>query len=270
MDLQQREGSEHKVFVRNTFLEVQDEGEVNERNALRRSNSWSASSSSSMSSASEDFVHTLQQAAGPGHMTNHFVWNDSSEVSSESGISGSTVPRSSLEDQLRQERVAQVQAKIRELTQNDPLLSGEADDMSPENIVYSWSAGSTNHAAKKCTPCIHFTTKTGCKHGESCRFCHLEHTEDTKRGRHRPCKATRNQCKQLLSQMNDLYKDDPEQKRIAYQTLAEQSPYMKSLLKGVLDPEEAAALDAPRRPGLQDGRASEGSLKSKKKNLISL
>ena len=33
-------------------------------------------------------------------------------------------------------------------------------------------------AAKKCTPCIHFTTKTGCKHGESCRFCHLEHTED--------------------------------------------------------------------------------------------
>ena len=35
--------------------------------------------------------------------------------------------------------------------------------------------------------------------------------QDTKRGRHRPCKATRNQCKQLLSQMNDLYKDDPEQ-----------------------------------------------------------
>eukprot|EP00435_Cladocopium_sp_Y103_P041204 s156_g11.t1 len=272
MDLQPRDGSEHKVFVRNTFLEVQDEDEVNEKNALKRSNSWSASSSSSMSSA-EDFVHTLQQQAGPGHMTNHFVWNNDSEVSSESAISGSTVPRSSLEDQLRQERMAQVQAKIRELTQNDPMLSGEGDDMPPADIVYSWSAGSANHAAKKCTPCIHFTTKAGCKHGDACRFCHLEHTEDSKRGRHRPCKATRNQCKHLLSQMNDLYKDDPEQKRIAYQTLAEQSPYMKSLLKGVLDPEEASALDAPRRPGLQqDGRAkpSEGSGKSKKKNLISL
>ena len=35
--------------------------------------------------------------------------------------SGSTVPRSSLEDQLRQERVAQVQAKIR-----DPRLAGKA------------------------------------------------------------------------------------------------------------------------------------------------
>ncbi|CAL1166878.1 unnamed protein product [Cladocopium goreaui] len=227
MDLQPRDGSEHRVFVRNTFLEVQDEDEVNEKNALKRSNSWSASSSSSMSSA-EDFVHTLQQQAGPGHMTNHFVWNNDSEVSSESAISGSTVPRSSLEDQLRQERMAQVQAKIRELTQNDPLLSGEGDDMPPADIVYSWSAGSANHAAKKCTPCIHFTTKAGCKHGDACRFCHLEHTEDSKRGRHRPCKATRNQCKHLLWQMNDLYKDDPEQKRIAYQTLAEQSPYMKS------------------------------------------
>ena len=39
----------------------------------------------------------------------------------------------------------------------------------------------------------------------------LINPQDTKRGRHRPCKATRNQCKQLLSQMNDLYKDDPEQ-----------------------------------------------------------
>ena len=32
-------------------------------------------------------------------------------------------------------------------------------------------------AAKRCTPCIHFTTKAGCKHGDACRFCHLEHTE---------------------------------------------------------------------------------------------
>ena len=30
----------------------------------------------------------------------------------------------------------------------------------------------------KCTPCIHFTTRAGCKHAEACRFCHLEHGED--------------------------------------------------------------------------------------------
>ena len=41
------------------------------------------------------------------------------------------------------------------------------------------------------------------------RACRLQ--QDARRGRHRPCKATRNQCKQLLAQMNDLYKDDPEQ-----------------------------------------------------------
>eukprot|EP00438_Fugacium_kawagutii_P010381 Skav232011 [mRNA] locus=scaffold719:855323:856468:+ [translate_table: standard] len=109
--------------------------------------------------------------------------------------------------------------------------------------------------------------------------------------------------------MNDLYKDDPEQKRIAYQTLAEQSPYMKSAwakllvasastfafvqgggdtgqqlvaksdvllqrhcktpIAGSGDSSDfttaaaaliAKALDAPRRPGLQDGQAlpSEG------------
>lgn len=35
--------------------------------------------------------------------------------------------------------------------------------------------------------------------------------KDAKRGRHRPCKSTRTQCKNILNQMNDLYKDDPEQ-----------------------------------------------------------
>eukprot|EP00439_Symbiodinium_sp_Y106_P022423 s8321_g2.t1 len=55
--------------------------------------------------------------------------------------------------------------------------------------------------------------------------------------------------------MNDLYKDDPEQKQQAYLKLAQQSPYMKSLLKGVLDSEDteaAASSTAPRPPGLQD------------------
>eukprot|EP00913_Durusdinium_trenchii_P025271 g23723.t1 len=46
-------------------------------------------------------------------------------------------------------------------------------------------------------------------------------------------------------------------KRIAYLTLAEQSPYMKSLLKGALD-HDVPATDTPRRPGLQDERPSEG------------
>ncbi|CAJ1350739.1 unnamed protein product, partial [Effrenium voratum] len=268
MELGALEGSDHRLFVRNTFLEVQAEVDLNERQLLKRSNSWSASSSSSMSSASEDYAtaSTLQQQQPT--FAAHMVWHDTSETTSESGVSGSTAQRSR-DDQLRQERVAQVQQKIKELTQADPLLGG--DEGPPPEIEYGWSIGSANHESGKCTPCIHFTTKAGCKHGEACRFCHLEHTEDARKGRHRPCKATRNQCKQLLSQMSDLYKDDPEQKRIAYLTLADQSPYMKSLLKSVLDNEEAAASDAPRRPGLQQegkGSTSEGS--RSKKNLISL
>lgn len=226
---------------------------------LKRSNSWSASSSSDVDPSSvDDFL----------------VWHDSSETTSESAAS-TAHGRVSMEEKIRMEKVAAVQAKIRELTQSDPMLG---EDGPPPEIVYGWSQGSANHDNGKCTPCIHFTTRAGCKHAEACRFCHLEHGEEARRGRHRPCKATRNQCKQLLAQMNDLYKDDPEQKQQAYLKLAQQSPYMKSLLKGVLDSEDteaAASSTAPRPPGLQDedrkgSGPSQGRKNGGRKNLISL
>ena len=52
-----------------------------------------------------------------------------------------------------------------------------------DDIVSSLKRGASSspgcaEAAKKCTPCIHFTTKAGCRHAEACRFCHLEHAEE--------------------------------------------------------------------------------------------
>jgi len=265
---------DHRIFVRNTFLEVQDQNDLDEKQLLKRSNSWSASSSSDVDPSSvEDFF--ISQPAH--HRPEHVVWQDSSETTSESAAS-TAHGKPFMDEQVRMEKVAAVQAKIRELTQSDPMLS---DDGPPPEITYGWSQGSANHESGKCTPCIHFTTRAGCKHAEACRFCHLEHGEDARRGRHRPCKATRNQCKQLLAQMNELYQDDPEQKRQAYIKLSQQSPYMKSLLKGVLESEEpveetpAAASSAPRKPGLQreggqKSASSQGSKGGGRKNLISL
>lgn len=268
--LQTLEG-DHRIFVRNTFLEVQDQDDLDHKQMLKRSNSWSASSSSDVDPSSvDDFLVPQQPQLRPEHV----VWHDSSETTSESAAS-TAHGRVSMEEKIRMEKVAAVQAKIRELTQSDPMLG---EDGPPPEIVYGWSQGSANHDNGKCTPCIHFTTRAGCKHAEACRFCHLEHGEDARRGRHRPCKATRNQCKQLLAQMNDLYKDDPEQKQQAYLKLAQQSPYMKSLLKGVLDSEDteaAASSTAPRPPGLQDedrkgSGPSPGRKNGGRKNLISL
>eukprot|EP00440_Ansanella_granifera_P029781 gb/GFBE01032349.1/.p1 GENE.gb/GFBE01032349.1/~~gb/GFBE01032349.1/.p1 ORF type:complete len:138 (+),score=25.96 gb/GFBE01032349.1/:1-414(+) len=79
----------------------------------------------------------------------------------------------------------------------------------------------------------------GCKHGDACRFCHYEH-DDLKKSRHRPCKATRKQCKQLLERVNNVCKDDVSQKEVAMQELADKSPYMRSLLKRFQEEEEEA------------------------------
>lgn len=39
-----------------------------------------------------------------------------------------------------------------------------------------WSVGAANHATNSCRPCIFFPKSNGCENGESCEFCHLEHS----------------------------------------------------------------------------------------------
>eukprot|EP00439_Symbiodinium_sp_Y106_P002058 s8321_g1.t1 len=149
----------------------QDQDDLDHKQMLKRSNSWSASSSSDVDPSSvDDFLVPQQPQLRPEHV----VWHDSSETTSESAAS-TAHGRVSMEEKIRMEKVAAVQAKIRELTQSDPMLG---EDGPPPEIVYGWSQGSANHDNGKCTPCIHFTTRAGCKHAEACRFCHLEHGED--------------------------------------------------------------------------------------------
>lgn len=86
---------------------------------------------------------------------------------------------------------------------------------------------------------------------------------DNKKNRHRPCKAARQQYKQTIQKIYEEYKDNPDQKKKALERIAETSPYMRSLLKGLGEKDEdevlarlGQAVDekelAPRVPGLQN------------------
>lgn len=105
---------------------------------------------------------------------------------------------------------------------------------------------------------------------------------DNKKNRHRPCKAARQQYKQTIQKIYEEYKDKPEQKQKALGKIADASPYMRSLLKGLDGKEEdeieepkkikaASAPEMPRVPGLQPaGSASSSSVVKDRKTLISL
>eukprot|EP00434_Breviolum_minutum_P031910 symbB.v1.2.028219.t1/scaffold2970.1/size66223/1 len=151
--------------------------------------------------------------------------------------------------------------------------SEEDDDFQPE---YGQSIGSKGHGRGKC-----------CEYGSRCMFCHLEHSSqtDNKKNRHRPCKAARQQYKQTIQKIHEEYKDDkPEQKQKALGKIADASPYMRSLLKGLDGKEEenedsgrrdtlaaSSTSEMPRVPGLQPcGAASSSGSVQDRKTLISL
>ncbi|CAE7248227.1 unnamed protein product [Symbiodinium sp. CCMP2456] len=135
------------------------------------------------------------------------------------------------------------------------------DDYQPQ---YGQSIGAKGHGRGKCTPCTRILVRPGCDFGARCMFCHLEHPShmDSKKNRHRPCKAARQQYKQTIQKIYEEYKDNPDKKKKALEKIAETSPYMRSLLKGLGEKDEDEVLArlgqaveeeelAPRVPGLQ-------------------
>lgn len=68
------------------------------------------------------------------------------------------------------------------------------------------SIGSAAHFRKTCTPCLFFSTESGCQNGTNCRFCHIVHTRQVKM---RPCKNKRDRYKQLISRVKQEIETDP-------------------------------------------------------------
>lgn len=90
-----------------------------------------------------------------------------------------------------------------------------------------WHAGASDlHAIGKCQPCLYANSRAGCLNGAACRFCHLSHT---KKKRPRPCKAKRQQCKQIMGYIQEAFPEDSLEFQDASARLSSESTYMRSL-----------------------------------------
>mmetsp|Transcript_16116 Transcript_16116/g.25784 ORF Transcript_16116/g.25784 Transcript_16116/m.25784 type:complete len:312 (+) Transcript_16116:80-1015(+) len=89
------------------------------------------------------------------------------------------------------------------------------------------------HDAGECKPCLYLNSRTGCLNGKGCRFCHLPHL---KKNRPRPCKAKRNQCKQIVNMLHAVFGEDSQEFQQASERLSCESTYMRSILGKQNDP----------------------------------
>lgn len=273
--------------VKNTFLDVQSTEDLQRRTSLVRSKSWDGSTSSSAScSGTGDSENEHYYPSYPSQLHrpefHHWVVQENSSASnSVSDSVGETAMSYSYRDFVYElEGGQRSPPHPAEVTAPE---SEEDDDFQPE---YGQSIGSKGHGRGKCTPCTRVLVRPGCEYGSRCMFCHLEHSSqtDNKKNRHRPCKAARQQYKQTIQKIHEEYKDKPEQKQKALGKIADASPYMRSLLKGLDGKEEenedsgrrdtlaaSSTSEMPRVPGLQPcGAASSSGSVQDRKTLISL
>jgi len=262
----------HMVQVRNTFLEVQTQEDVNRKSTRPRSKSWSGSSSSNscLENSSADVEKEQWFSVASAGQAHHSVFEENSFSSSSSALESESwdhalheFQSSSSASSRRQpapprDDAQGVQAVQSRMEAIEELLD---NDFQPQ---YGQSIGAKGHGRGKCTPCTRILVRPGCDFGARCMFCHLEHSShtDSKKNRHRPCKAARQQYKQTIQKIYEEYKDNPDKKKKALEKIAETSPYMRSLLKGLGEKDEDEVLArlgqaveeeelAPRVPGLQ-------------------
>jgi len=260
------------LVIRNTFIDADDE-EVLQHRRIKRSNSWSGSSSlNSACTRDVDVVPKIPIATSREEMKQMLLLDSSDQSSNlstteetSSDIFGGPGPG---EHDAIERDVEEVIVALQKLLPecNSAELSAGPQQVAPQ---YGWSAGASTHSTGKCYPCLRLVQMGGCSHGKRCKFCHLEH-EDPRRTRYRPCKNTRNKCKHLLRHVGTALKEDPVLLQRAYEKLSVNRPYMRSLLKGLLGEdcsEESTSSDSrvvgvspwqppvstaqPRVPGLQ-------------------
>lgn len=151
----------------------------------------------------------------------------------------------------------------------DPLMAAASTELQDDSVADStmpqegdprWSKGSSLHADGKCKPCHYVHTKLGCLNGQECTFCHIPHSS---KSRPRPCKTKRMQCKRILNMIETAATRDPQQFAEATKVLANQSPYLRSVLdqqpKIEGTPEFAATGGAASSEGALDGSSAPSS-----------
>lgn len=117
--------------------------------------------------------------------------------------------------------------KLKEELDQQPVDASRAKEV--ESMTTSWIRANVSdlHGIGECRPCLYLNSKSGCLNGSDCRFCHLPHS---KKSRPRPCKAKRNQCKQIVSMLHTVFGHDSQEFHQASERLATESSYMRSIL----------------------------------------
>lgn len=203
---------------------------------MQRSNSWSASMSTPAASSSNDSLGTdssphrsylsrsnrnaapcvtapaqgaLRGEVGAGHIV----------FESESfGSSMSSAPQAPSAHVLMTAS-APITASAQATSGSSPADASYA----PHN-----AANAERHANRSCTPCLRFVLKSGCKDGNTCKYCHLPHNGE--KLRQRPGKGSRAKCQQLIQTIIETYTDREERLDHLQELVQEKHPFTRSLL----------------------------------------
>eukprot|EP00930_Biecheleria_cincta_P084063 TRINITY_DN7355_c0_g1_i1.p1 TRINITY_DN7355_c0_g1~~TRINITY_DN7355_c0_g1_i1.p1 ORF type:complete len:393 (+),score=58.69 TRINITY_DN7355_c0_g1_i1:22-1179(+) len=216
--------------IKNTFVE--HPGVDESRAALRRSNSWSASSSSQSlqtNDESSDSVHSRSglpfrsdvpnSSAGRTIERALFVNDSDSSQSRQAASSEAEIEREEVDTELEQEvpserqRVKQLPPKPKS---NDPLVA--------------------RHEARKCIPCVQLVITKSCSVGSTCTYCHLDHGGPLVQ---RPSKEIRKRCKQAVLKVEVRHEGNEEERIAAMQELlCHQNPFMRNYIVKILGNDE--------------------------------
>lgn len=110
------------------------------------------------------------------------------------------------------------------------------DDEAPSGEPAHWqphmSKGSALHDQGECTPCTYMYSSLGCRNGEDCKYCHLEHDKQKRlRKRQRPNKCKREQYLQEIDRAEKTFAEDPETGAIALKALADRNSFFKNKMQ---------------------------------------
>lgn len=251
------------LVVKNTFLSYE------ELQTLRRSQSWSVSSSSrshtSSSSRRERLAATLQQPPVEG-AGEHVVFSDASSSSSnhrcQNDAAAMVGPAGS--------SMAEPDASTEKYDDDDEELlefMRESGDAQTWTQPFEELTTLTLHELGRCQPCFFFV-RGACESDQNCAFCHLSHTKTSQLGRRpRPSKAVRQQCRDMKRMLEENCMDPQAREQITSE-LAKTNKYFARLTRwndsDTTSPASAAALQGVPLQGVPSGGVAHAAKEAKR------
>lgn len=90
-----------------------------------------------------------------------------------------------------------------------------------------WSRGSEQHRSGNCRPCHYAHTKSGCRSGSECNFCHIPHTTVKQT---RVCATRRRQCQRVASFLQQAHLEGRPGLQEAVKSFTSRSQFLHGIL----------------------------------------